>query len=245
MIPEYRVHSKDWDHWENIVHEALVNGFGRKQFYIETCTPMDITVWHYPHKDGATNYMELCEADLKENPDDWVMHLQLAIEYEIRGQAEKAIDHFQYIIDHDNTLQDFEVARCYFGLGRYEIERNPKKALNYYREGRLACSTFADNYLAAAEIYYNEKKYEQAIQLCRDAFYNCDKAVWCGVFDINNYYPYWLIGMSNYFLGDKIKALAYIDIALIKNQEDKELLNLRQEIGLEIVGDQKSHKYIG
>jgi hypothetical protein len=29
-IKEYRIHSKYWDHWENIVHEALVNKMGIK-----------------------------------------------------------------------------------------------------------------------------------------------------------------------------------------------------------------------
>jgi len=29
-IKEYRIHSGDWTHWVNIVHEALVNTSGRK-----------------------------------------------------------------------------------------------------------------------------------------------------------------------------------------------------------------------
>ena len=39
--------------------------------------------------------MELCEKDLKEYPNDWVMRLQLAIEYEIRQENEKALYHYK------------------------------------------------------------------------------------------------------------------------------------------------------
>jgi len=75
QIPEYRFHSKEWKTWVNVVHEALIDRKGDKQFFVETCTPIDVTVWHYPHKTGNTNYMELCERQLKEYPDDWVMRL--------------------------------------------------------------------------------------------------------------------------------------------------------------------------
>ena len=47
---EFRIHNKDWAHWENIVHEALINKYGEKRFYVEHCTPINITVWHYPDK---------------------------------------------------------------------------------------------------------------------------------------------------------------------------------------------------
>jgi len=103
-IQEYRIHSKDWYKWINIVHEALINHAGRKQFLVQTCTPVDITVWHYPKKKGQTNYMELCEQDLEENPEDWIMRLQLAIEYEIREELEKAYEHFNIIISTPNSL---------------------------------------------------------------------------------------------------------------------------------------------
>ena len=33
---------------------------------MESCTPVDIVVWHYAAKDKQTNYMELCEQDLEE-----------------------------------------------------------------------------------------------------------------------------------------------------------------------------------
>jgi len=65
---------------------------------------MNITVWHYPQEDKKTNYAELCEADLKEFPDDYVMRLQLAIEYEILGNWGMALNHYMWLIENPNTL---------------------------------------------------------------------------------------------------------------------------------------------
>ena len=234
-IPEYRIHSKGWTQWVNIVHEAITTPSGRKQFYVETCTPIDITVWHYPTKNGDTNYMELCEQDLLENPNDYVMRLQLAIEYEIRSEWDKALDHFFYIIEDKNvTLQDFEVARCYYGIGAYLLRNNKEaEALRYFTEGRLYCPTFADNYLAAAQTYFNKQEYQKTIELCLAAFRNCNIAVWCGIYDIKSFLPYYLTGLSYYFINDKIKALGYLSVARIKNNSN-DIVNLCNEVAAEI-----------
>ena len=220
-IPEYRIHSKDWYKYINIVHEALINKAGRKQLFIETCTKIPITVWHYNQK-GQTNYMELCEKDLEEYPDDWVMRLQLAIEYEIRSEEDKALKHFFYIIQNENTLQSFELGRCYFGIGRiYSMRENYNAALLFFTEGRIHAPDFTDNYIAAAEIYYNSKQYLQAAELCKAAFKYTNTAYWCSVYDIKSYYSYWLLGLCNYFLGKKLKAIGLIEIAYQLNPDEK------------------------
>ena len=239
-IKEYRVHSKSWVRWVNIVHEAIVTNSGRKQFYIETCTPLDIVVWHYPTKNGRqTNYMELCEADLVEHPEDWVMHLQLAIEYELRQEKDKAVEHYLYLINNQNTLQDFEKGRCYYGIGLDLLrDGHIDKAMRFFFEGRLVAPGYADNYLAPAEYYYNNKKYQKAIDLCESAFQNCGIAPWCGVFDVNSFYPYWLLAMNYYFLGNKVKALAYMQIASIKSAQDN-IAQLSTEIAAEICSEWK------
>ena len=219
QIPEYRIHSADWYMWVNIVHEALINHAGNKQFFVETSTEIPITVWHYPNKNKQTNYLELCEEDLKEYPDDWVMHLQLAIEYDIRHEYEKAYNHYIYLINNQTTLQDFEVARCYCGAGKitFTIYNDKEKALRFFREGRILYPKTADNYLAAAEIYYNTHEYHKALELSLDCLKECEEAKWCNVYDIQSYFPYWIIGMSYYFLNEKAKALGIMNISYLKN----------------------------
>jgi len=66
--------------------------------------------------------MELCEDAVKEVPDNWMMWLQLAIEYEIREENDKAKETFLHIINNgQQILQSFEIARCFFGIGRYYL----------------------------------------------------------------------------------------------------------------------------
>ena len=219
-IKEYRLHSKDWVRWVNIVHEAIVKEDGQKRFYMEACNPVDIQVWHYSKK-RENNYMELCEEDLKECPDDWIMRLQLAIEYEIREQPEKAAKHFKYILSHNNNLQNFEVARCFNGLGRQAAKiKDYKTAEQCFLEGRIACDFFADNYIEAMEMYYNICHYTKVIDLGRIAVKRCTEAQWCGNYDVKNYYPYYLMGLAYYQLKQPFKALGYLHYAYNRNQND-------------------------
>lgn len=234
-IQEFRIHSREWTHWENIVHECLVTDAGQRQFYYEVCTPVNIEVWHYPKEQKEVSYAELCEEDLKENPQNWLMRLQLAIEYEIEEQDDDALKHFTCILKNDSSLQTFEKARCWFGLARIAAKRqNNLQALNFYREGRLTESTFADNYIAAAEIYYNDEKFAQAIDLCLEALKNCEKASWCSVYDVRTYYIYQLLGLSYYFKGEKLLGLAYMSIASVKNPDDDNLKDIIQKMTMEI-----------
>lgn len=234
-IPEFRLHSPIWDHYQNIVHEAIINKFGQKMFFMETCTPVDIVVWHYPTKTTKTDYMELCERDLEEYPDDWVMHLQLAIEYEIREEFQKAYDHFLLIITSTNVdLQAHEIARCYTGIGCIESMRgNYGKAHQFFMEGRLFCPYFGDNYLADAQLYFNQGFYNEAINLCSLSLKQCTRAVWCNMFDVKSYLPYYLLALSYYNLKDKIKALAYITVACIYSNTN-EMKNIQREIAAEL-----------
>ena len=231
-IYEYRFHSKSWQHWENVVHEALINFKGEKQFYVETCTNLPIEVFHYGAKDKKTNYMELCEEDLKENPEDWVMHLQLAIEYEIRNEQEKAANHYKFLIDTPNTLQPFELARCYFGYGMYQqvYQNNLRLALHYYREGRLIAPDYADNYLGSAEILFNQGQYNSSIELCKAAFTLCKNAFWCSRYDMKSYLPYHIMALCYYNLRDELTALSYSTIAVAKMNTNPDLVKLQNEL---------------
>ena len=237
-IPEYRIHSNWWDHYRNVVHEALYNRAEQKQFYTETCTKIDITVWHYPKADKVTNYAELCEKDLEECPDDYVMRLQLAIEYEILQEYDKAMMHYQWLVEHENTLHQYEKARCWFGLGRItNTLGDSNKALFYYAEGRLTCTKLIDNYIDAAIIYYNNQKYKQAIDLCKEGLNNCYEAAWCGVYDATSFYPFYIIGMCYYFLEDRLNALAWLELAYMKNPMDETIQKQKFEISQMLISE--------
>ena len=240
-IPEYRIHSDDWYKWVNIVHEAIINHAGRKQFYVETCTNIPITVWHYPKAEKERDYAALCEDTLEEEPIDYVMQLQLAIEYEIRDEKEKALKVYQKLLKEPGNLQNFELARCFCSVGKliYAIDKDLSKAFAYFREGRLIAPEVIDNYLAAAEIYYNVKMYQQALTLAKSGLHQAKTARWCTTYDPHSYYPYWLIGMSYYFLGDKIRGLGFMEVAESKYKIDS-ISSLCSAMIKEIAADPQS-----
>jgi len=74
-IPEFRIHTKEWDHYVNIVHENLVRRNNDKYFIYENCTKIPIIVWHYPRENKKTQYAELCEKELQEHPENVTMKL--------------------------------------------------------------------------------------------------------------------------------------------------------------------------
>lgn len=226
-IKEYRIHSKDWSQWENVVHEALINKAGEKYFYIQDTSNADIQVWHYPNKQRNKNYIELCEEDLQYYPDDHLMRLQLAIEYEIVENWEKAQEHYLWLIDKGDKLQPFEQARCYAGAAKcYQHQNDIIKAYILFREGRIMYPTFTDNYLDAANLLYNTQQYQQSLDLCEEALRYCNEALWCNVYDINSYFAYYLGALAAVQVGQYQKALAYISIAANLNPNN-EMLTLR------------------
>ena len=236
-IEEFRVHSKEWSSWKNIVHEALINHKGTKYFLRETCTPLDIEVWHYPKEENKSIfYAELCEQNLEETPDDDLMRLQLAIEYEVLEENKKALQHFLYLIKNATGLRDFELARCYFGIGRFfMIYNNLKMSLNYFREGRLVDPSFIDNYIMSAQIYLQNEMYQQTIELCKSAQLNCNYTNWCNVYDTETYMLPYLLGLAIYLSGNKIEGLGWLTIAQFKNSNEEEITDNIQQMINEII----------
>lgn len=236
-IEEFRVHSKEWSSWKNIVHEALINHKGTKYFLRETCTPLDIEVWHYPKEENKSIlYAELCEQNLEETPDDDLMRLQLAIEYEVLEESKKALQHFLYLIKNATGLRDFELARCYFGIGRFfMIHNNLKMSLSYFREGRLVDPTFIDNYIVPAQIYLQNEMYQQTIELCKSAQLNCNYTNWCNVYDTETYMLPYLLGLAIYLSGNKIEGLGWLTIAQFKNSNEEEITDNIQQMINEVI----------
>ena len=230
-INEFRIHSKEWHKYINIVHEALVDENDNKMFLLQTCTPIPIAVWHYPKENKKTNYLELCEQDLELYPDDAIMRLQLCIECEIEEQFDKAKQHYQHLLNYDqNKIQWFEIARCYTGLGYICYKENKiDLALNYFSEGRILYPLFSDNYLLAMEIYFNNQQYDTVINLGLEALKQCYKSTWCNITDIKSYTIYQLLGLSYYYKKEYFQALNYFGIAKQLNPT-KEFNDIYNEI---------------
>ena len=73
----------------------------------------------------------------------------------------------------------------------------------------------------AAEILYDQKKYEDAFDLCQAGLNNSGANQWCSIVDRNGYYPYLIMGLCKAFLGESILGLGYLSIAREKNNTEE------------------------
>lgn len=217
---EYRIHNNGW-HYEGIVHEQLCNIVGARSFTDDECLQIPIAVWHYPIHMNRDSYIKLCEQAIKEEPNNWIMHLQLAAEYEVHEQYDKAIDEYKTIIISQENLSTPELGRCYASLGRIlNLINKTEEGLHILEKGRTLFPDYGDNYFIAAEIYYNLQQYERAYQLCVEGIKNNQNNYWCTIVDSNSYQPYLIMGMAQYYLGNIILALGYLTIAKEKNNNE-------------------------
>ena len=230
---EYRIHSKDW-HYKGIVHEQLCDITNSREIMTEECISVPISVWHYPTKEDKSIYIELCEKGVEEEPFNWIMHLQLAIEYEINHKNEQAINEYRKIIAEENSLSPSELGRCYAGLGKLLSYTNGDAALAVYEKGIKNVPNFGDNYFFAAELCYKKLNFEKTYSLCIEGLKHSDDTKWCTVIEKESSYPYILMGLSQFYMNHKILGLGYLAIAKEKNNND-ELNNIYNEVINEII----------
>ena len=219
---EYRIHTNGW-HYEGIVHEQLNNVANSREFFSDECISVPIVVWHYPTTPNREIYIELCERGVEEEPNNWIMHLQLAAEYEVHDLYEKAANEYRKILAEQDSLQAPELGRCYASLARVLNAVGKKdEALNVLKKGRNLVPNCGDTYFIAAEIIYNERNnFQEVFDLCQQGLQNAGENYWCTIVAKESYYPYYLMGLSKYNLGEKIEALAYLAIARERNSNEE------------------------
>ena len=218
---EYRIHTNAW-HYEGIVHEQLCDITHNRSFYSDECVFIPIAVWHYPTHPNRESYVELCEQGIKEEPANWLMHLQLAAEYEVHEMYDKAINEYKKIIIESDNLSNVEIGRCYASLGRcLNLSDKKEEALQVLKKGRDFNPTCGDNYFVAAEITYDQGNYEETFNLCDLGLKMADENQWCTIVARESYYPFLLMGLSKYYLNDKIEAIVYTAIAREKNNNEE------------------------
>lgn len=225
---EGRIHNNTW-HYHGIVHEQLCNICGERLFFQDECIQVPITVWHYPTKNNKSFYIKLCQDALKEEPDNELMRLQLAIEYEVNQYFDEAIKEYTHLINlPESNLNLIELGRCYASLGRIlKIQGKVDDSLTILQKGYNQIPNCSDNYFIAAEILYEQGKFQESYELCQSGLDNGVDNQWCSIIDKNGYYPYLLMGLCQINLNNEILGLGYITIAKEKNnsKENKELFH--------------------
>lgn len=209
---EQRIHNSSW-HYYGIVHEQLIDYGGKREFFSDECIMVPIAVWHYP-RDIKKSYTQLCQRGVAEEPDNWLMHLQLALEYEIDQQYENAIEEYKTIIIEQNNLAAPEIGRCYTGLGKIlNLIGKTDEGLRVLQKGQTLIPEYGDNYFMAAEIYFIKNEYQKAYELCNEGLQKKNRDYWCTIISANNNFPYLIMGLSQFYLGNPVLALGYLSIA--------------------------------
>lgn len=230
---EYRIHNNSW-HYKGIVHEQLFDIADSRAFYEDECISIPITVWHYATHPNRIEYIELCERGVAEDPLNWLIHLQLAAEYEVHEQHEKAINEYRKIIAESNNISDVELGRCYSSLGRsLFFSGKSEEGLNVLKKGITLYPYVGDLYFFAAEIEYNLKHYKEAIQFCEEGLKHHKENYWCTIVGNNSYFPYMILAVCYHRIGQSVLGLGYAALAKEKNNNE-EMNNLYNSIIHEI-----------
>lgn len=218
---EYRVHNNEW-HFEGIIHEQFCDITGERSFITDECISIPMVVWHYPINPNREMYIELCERGVEEQPLNWLMHLQLAAEYEVHERYEEAVNEYRKIIAEQNSLADIELGRCYASLGRcLNFIGKPDEGLNVLYKGIEQIPECGDIYYFAAEINYEKHNFEETYRLCDEGMNKCKINQWCTIIGYDTYLPYLLMALSQYYLDNKILALGYIALARERNNNEE------------------------
>ena len=220
---EYRIHNYIW-HYKGIVHEQLVDIANNRNFYEDECIQIPITIWHYPTNPNRESYIELCERGVQNEPLNWLMHLQLAAEYEVHQLFDKAIIEYRKILAEQNSLSIIEIGRCYASLGRaLGLTEQYDEALAILEKGRKEVPSCGDCYFFAAEITYKQNNFKETFELCDNGIKNCGENQWCTIIAKESYFPYLLMALSSFYMGNKILGLGYITIAKDRNENEETL----------------------
>ncbi|MCI5967102.1 MAG: glycosyltransferase [Tenericutes bacterium] len=220
-----KIHSRHGYKWIYPVHEVLTYvGEGDE---IKKLVP-SITVNHYPDiKKSRSSYLPLLELSVKENPlDDRNMHY-LGREYMYYGKWDQAID---TLIKHLNlksaTWKDERAAsmrfisRCYIALRRYD------EAKMWLDKAIREAPYLRDAYVERAMLEYQLGNYQDVIKYAEDALKikNKPKTYINEIFSFDNTI-YDVLSIAYYYLGNKEKAVFYVNLATKMNPSDERLKN--------------------
>ena len=218
-----KIHARKGYKWTHPVHEVLSYDKEEKRVFDE-----NIVLNHYPDRQKSrSSYLPLLELSVKEDPlDDRNMHY-LGREYMYYGRWNDAID---TLIKHLNleraTWKDERCAsmrfigRCYKNLGR------PLEAEMWYKKALLEAPHLKEAYTELALFYYEEGKYENAINLLNEALkikvgYKSYITEWFST-DFNIYD---VLSICYYKIGNYEKSLECVDKALEITNDQRLLKN--------------------
>lgn len=228
-----KIHSRNNFKWIHPVHEILeYNGI---EHYV---TNENIVLNHYPdYNKSRSNYLNLLELSVKEEPNnDRNMHY-LGREYMYYGKWNESID---TLIKHLNlksaTWKDERsasmrfISRCYLNMGRIE------EARMWLKKAIKETPYLRDPYIEMAKLEYSQSNYNKVKYYCYKALkINFHQKTYINeIFSWDNT-VYDLLSIANYYTSNFKASLKYIDLAINMSPLNERLKNNKQIIEKELI----------
>ena len=233
-----KIHTRGDYKWTHPVHEVLENINNNETRKVIK----ELVVNHYPdNKKSRSNYLNLLELSVKEDPeDDRNMHY-LGREYMYYKKYQEAIDTLiKHLSLKKATWRDERCAsmrfigRCYKELKRFD------EAIMWYEKGIQEAPYLRDPYVELALLYYQLENYDKVYFYLKQALKitNHKKTYINELFSWNET-PYDLLSIASYHKNLLPETLYYIDEALKINPNHERILK-NKEIIENILKEQSS-----
>lgn len=230
-----KIHGIDPDlRWVGAVHEHLTfMSTGSKNFSKFVDFTQALTVHHYHDlsKDRSF-YKDLAAERLQESPEDIQTWILYGNEEKAKGDPQKAIEAYQYVIEHfQDNVDPTEIAGCFYNLGYcYNLLNNGAEALKAYFAGITYNRYYRDNYYGAGILLIANEMYDMAIGILLEGLKISERAYsWLEDPFTWTFGMYDALGVAYDRKGDYRNALIYGIKALA---QDKENVHLQQNYNI-------------
>lgn len=209
-------------YWKFAVHEVLMPPEGISLLQEKEGHLLDfgnkIILHHYPDpKKSRSNYLDLLELRVKEDPQEPYGRYLLGREYGVYERYDEAIAEFELTLSLPQINNFPLVKNCVLGyLGDlYLIKENCSMAIRYYNEQIIVDKTYREPYMNLAEIYNRLGLYKIAetyvLEGLRNSYRHYD---WTERATCWNEKPYDILSVCYYYMNEIDKGLKNAVIAL-------------------------------
>jgi glycosyltransferase involved in cell wall biosynthesis len=222
-----KIHAPGIFKWTHPVHEVLTRSDGAVSD-VSVFIPGVVCEHRADDTKSRSNYLELLELSVKEDPSDDRNAHYLGREYMFRGMWEKAIAALERHLALPTAIWKPErcasmrfLGRCYEALGKYE------KASRWFSAACSECPGLREPWFEAERFHYARGRWKRvieygisaaAITVRQDSSYIQDADAWGP--DAED-----MLAIAFRNMGERDKALIFAARALCKRPGDKRLLN--------------------
>lgn len=215
-----KIHIRNGYYWKHAVHEYVTIDSKEHHTYIPS-----IVLNHYPdNTKSRSNYLDLLEMSVKENPkDDRDVHY-LGREYFVYKRYDDAIKTLKKHLKLDSNFKEERASSMkMIGLS-YKAKNDIKQARQWLKKAIIECPNLRDSYVQRALLEYEQGNYKEIEKWAIKALsitephkeYVNDPEAWGSL-------PYDLISLS-YFYQDKPDLAVYFVNEAIKLEPDNQRL---------------------